>query len=149
MSDKPKPITKEVLIDAPVSKVWKAITDKEDMKQWYFDIAAFKPEVGYEFQFTGPGEQYKQYKQYRHICKITEVIPNKKLSYSWRYEGYPGNSQVTFELFEEGDKTRLKLTHEGIESFGADNPDFSRENGDAGWTYLIQTAIKVFLEKDV
>jgi len=75
------------------------------------------------------------------------VIPNKKLSYSWRYDGYPGDSYVTFELFEEGDKTRLKLTHEGIESFGTDNPDFARENFDAGWTHLISTAIKEFVEK--
>ena len=48
-----QPVIKEVLLDAPVSRVWKAITDKEDMKHWYFDFAEFKPEVGFEFQFYG------------------------------------------------------------------------------------------------
>lgn len=135
-------VIKEVLLNAHVSKVWKAITDKEDMKQWYFDIAGFKPEVGCEFEFEGGKED----RCYLHLCKITEVIPEKKLSYSWKYDGYQGNSLVTFELFQEGNKTRLKLTHEGLETLG-DNPDFARENFVEGWTYLIEKSIKEFIEK--
>src|SRR5579872_5001907 len=115
-----KPFTIERTFDAPVSAVWSAITDNSEMKKWYFELEAFKPEVGFEFHFYGgpPG------KQYLHLCKVTSVIPEKKLSYTWRYDNYPGNSEVTFELFPEGDKTRVKLTHEGIESFPQDNKDF-------------------------
>ena len=140
---KSEPIIKEVLLNAPVSKVWKAISDKEKMKQWYFDIAEFKPEVGFEFQFSGKGHKGENY---LHLCKITEVIPGKKLTYSWRYDNYPGNSFVTFELLEEAGKTRLRLTHEGLETFVTDNPDFARESFNEGWTYLITKAIKEFVE---
>jgi len=31
--------------------------------------------------------------------------------------GHPGDSVVTFDLFAEGGKTRLRLTHEGLETF--------------------------------
>ncbi len=140
---KNEPFVIERTYNAPVEKVWKAITDKEDMKQWYFDIAEFKPEVGFEFQFEGG----KDDKCYLHLCKITEVIPRKKLQYSWRYDGYEGNSFVTFELFAEGNKTRLKLTHEGLETFPISNPDFAKENFVEGWTYLIGTSLKEFAEK--
>ena len=140
---KNEPFVIERTYNAPVEKVWKAITDKEDMKQWYFDIAEFKPEVGFEFQFEGGKED----KCYLHLCKITEVIPRKKLQYSWRYDGYEGNSFVTFELFAEGNKTRLKLTHEGLETFPISNPDFAKENFVEGWTYLIGTSLKEFAEK--
>ncbi|HSP88340.1 MAG TPA: SRPBCC domain-containing protein [Ignavibacteriaceae bacterium] len=136
------PIIKEVLLNAPVAKVWKAITDKEDMKQWYFDLAEFKPQVGFKFQFEGGKDE----KIYLHLCKVTEVIPNKKLTYSWRYEGYPGISFVTFELFSEGNKTKLKLTHEGLESFGTANPDLARENFVEGWNEIIGASIKKFVE---
>jgi uncharacterized protein YndB with AHSA1/START domain len=139
---KADPLIKEILLNAPVPKVWKAITDTDDMKQWYFDITGFKPEVGSEFQFEGGKED----KCYLHLCKIAEIIPGKRLSYTWRYDGYPGNTLVTFELFEEGDKTRLRLTHKGLETLG-DNPDFARENFVEGWTYLIEKAIKEFVEK--
>ena len=54
-----------------------------------------------------------------HLSRLFfDVVDGKKLTYSWRYDGYPGNSFVTFELFGEGQKTRLKLTHEGIETLG-------------------------------
>ena len=139
---KNEPFVIERTFNAPVEKVWKAITDKDQMKQWYFDIAAFKPEVGFEFRFEASNEG----KTYLHLCKITEVVAGKKLAYSWRYDGHEGNSFVTFELFAEGDKTRLKLTHEGLETFPADKPDFAKENFVAGWTQIIGTNLKEFVE---
>jgi len=113
------------------------------MKQWYFDLAEFKPEIGFEFQFLGGTED----KKYLHICKITEVVALKKLIYSWRYDGYQGISHVTFELYPEGNGTRLKLTHKGLETFPADNSDFARENFAAGWTDIIGRSLKEFLGK--
>jgi len=138
------PVIKEVLLNASASKVWKAITDKDEMKQWYFDLKEFKAEVGFEFQFYGGDEK----KQWLHICKITEVIVEKKLTHSWKYAGYEGISYVTFELFPEGNKTRLKLTHTGLESFPVGEvPEFGRENFDEGWTSIIGTSLKEFVEK--
>ncbi len=60
---------------------------------------------------------------------------------------YQGNSTVTFELFEEGDKTRLKLTHEGLETFPEHKKDFAKESFTEGWTYITGTSLKAFVEK--
>ena len=140
---KAEPFVIERTFNATVSKVWKAITDKDDMKKWYFDLAEFRLEVGFEFQFeAGKDPDCK----YLHLCKITEVIPNKKLTYSWRYDGYAGNSFVTFELFPEGDKTKLKLTHAGLETFPADAEDLKKKNFAEGWTQIIGTSLKEYLE---
>ncbi|MGZ4034219.1 MAG: SRPBCC family protein, partial [Bacteroidia bacterium] len=128
---------------AAASTIWKAISNKDEMKKWYFDLAAFDAKVGFEFQFYGGTPE----KQYLHLCKVTEVIPNKKLTYSWRYDGYEGISFVTFELFEEGNKTRLKLTHEGLETFPGSDPNFAKENFAKGWTHIIGTSLKEYLEK--
>lgn len=140
---KNEPIVIEETYNAGVERVWRAITDKDQMKQWYFDLNAFKPEVGFEFKFDGQGQKGEKYV---HLCKVTEVIPNKKLQYSWRYENYAGNSLVTFELFEEGEKTRLRLTHEGLETFPQDNSDFARESFNGGWTELIKHLLCQYLE---
>jgi uncharacterized protein YndB with AHSA1/START domain len=139
---KQEPFVIERSYDAPVEKVWKAITDREQMKQWYFDIAEFKPEPGFEFTFKGENEG----RVFVHLCKIIEVIPLKKLKHTWTYEGLEGVSYVIFELFAEGERTRLKLTHEGLESFPQDR-DFRRENFVAGWTYITGTSLKDYLEK--
>ena len=139
----PKPIVIERIYNAPTAKVWKAITDKTEMKKWYFDLKEFKTEVGFEFRFLA-GEDGKKY---LHICKITEVVAGKKISYSWRYYGYRGNSLVTFKLFDEGDKTRVKLTHAGVETFPPSNPDLAKENFVIGWTSIIGKALKAIVEE--
>ncbi|MEO8446766.1 MAG: SRPBCC domain-containing protein [bacterium] len=138
---KTQPIIMERTFDAPVPNVWKAISDKKEMKNWYFDIAEFKPEKGFEFEFLAGGAD----KKYLHLCKVTEVVEGKKLSYDWRYDGYSGVSNVTFELFPEGDKTKLKLTHTGLETFPLDNPDFAKKNFEAGWTSILDKSLKNYL----
>ena len=40
-------------VNAPVDKVWKAITDNSLMKDWYFDIADFSTDLNSEFSFYG------------------------------------------------------------------------------------------------
>jgi uncharacterized protein YndB with AHSA1/START domain len=140
-----QPIEIEQVFDVPVSRVWDAITDNEQMKLWYFRLAEFKAVPGFEFTFVAGAEGDVQYK---HICIVTEVAPEKKLSYSWRYEDYPGNSMVSFELFEEGEATRLKLTHSGLETFSSNGTAFSRDSFAAGWTHIIGTSLKNFLEPE-
>jgi uncharacterized protein YndB with AHSA1/START domain len=139
-----EPFVIEKTYNASIEKVWKAITDRDDMKQWYFDLKEFKPEAGFKFQFSGVGKDGS--KTFVHLCEIKEVVPQKKLSYTWRYEGFGGNSLVTFELFPEGNKTRLKLTHSGLDTFPPD-PDFVYENFVEGWTYITGTSLGDFLQK--
>jgi uncharacterized protein YndB with AHSA1/START domain len=140
---KTEPFVIERTLNAPAEKIWKAITNKDQMKQWYFDIAEFEPKVGFEFTFNGGSEN----KVYVHLCKITEVVANKKLKHSWTYKGLEGISFVTWELFPEGNTTRVKLTHEGLETFVTDNPDFARTSFEGGWTYIVGTSLKEFVEK--
>ncbi|MCR8557139.1 SRPBCC domain-containing protein [Mucilaginibacter sp. BJC16-A38] len=137
------PFVIERTYKAPADRVWQAITDKDKMKEWYFKLDEFKPEVGFEFRFSGGSEE----KQYLHICKITEVLPGKKLTHSWQYDGYPGESFVTWEIFDEGDKTRVKLTHTGLHTFPQVSKDFSRESFTAGWTYIVGKSLLEYVEK--
>ena len=139
---KDEPVVIERVYHASAEKVWQAITEKEKMKRWYFDIQDFKPEVGCEFQFIGGTDK----KKYLHLCKITEVIVGDKIAYSWRYDGVEGLSFVTFELAGEGTSTKIKLTHVGLDTFPGNNPDFAKESFTAGWTYIIGTALKEFVE---
>ena len=131
----------ERILDAPVAKVWKALTDVDQMRHWYFDLKEFNPQVGFEFEFLVEHEG----NTYHHLCKITEVIPQTKIAYTWRYKGEAGDSLVTFELSPEGSKTRLKVTHTGIETFPK-TPAYARKNFESGWT-AIATELEQFLGK--
>ena len=132
----------ERTFNAPARRVWQALTDVEEMRKWYFELKEFKAEVGFEFEFMVEHEGTT----YHHLCRVTEVIPQEKIAYTWRYQGEPGDSLVTFELFAEGDKTRLKLTHSGIETFPR-TPAYARKNFETGWTQIIGSELEQFLEK--
>jgi uncharacterized protein YndB with AHSA1/START domain len=65
------------------------------MRQWYFqNIPAFKPEIGFETRFiVTSGER-----NLTHIWRITEVVPFKKISYTWNFKEYDGESRSNFVL---------------------------------------------------
>ena len=119
---------------APIAQVWSAITDPARMKQWYFPMMEdFEPAPGFETQFVVEMED----KRYPHIWKVVEAIPQKRIGYEWRFGGYPGNSLLTWELFETPEGTRLVLTHEHLETFQGDRfPELKKDNFQAGWTHF-------------
>lgn len=82
-----------------------------------------------------------------HLWKATEVTPGRRITYDWRYGGYPGESYVTWDLSEAPEGTKLRLVHQGIETFPQDDPIFGREAGREGWTYFVQRSLAEFLEQ--
>ena len=143
MKQTDEPIIVEQSFDASIAAVWDAITSADKMKQWFFEqITAFEPVVDFETQFVVQVED----RVYPHFWKITEVIPMKKISYEWHFEGYPGRSVSDFELFEQGKQVLLRLTATVIEAFPENIPEFKRESGVEGWKYFINNRLKKFLE---
>jgi len=136
------PLIVEKVLNAPAAKVWDALTDINQITQWYFKIADFKPEVGFEFEFIGTDGTT----EYLHKCVITAAIPNKKLAYTWRYEGNPGLSEVSFDLTADGDAAKVKITHTGLETFPQTSA-FDRSNFNGGWNHILGVSLKDFVEK--
>jgi uncharacterized protein YndB with AHSA1/START domain len=142
--EKKEPFVIERIYPAPAERVWKAITNENEVRQWFVEFSGFKPEVGYEFThkaFEGGVAMLL-------LFKIIEVVHGKRLSYSWRYEGYEGSSTVTIELFKEGASTKLRLTHAGLDTFPK-LPAFAKENYSKGWTHFIGVSLPSFLETAV
>ena len=100
----------------PPEMVWEYLTNAELMAQWLMKND-FLPIVGHDFQFrTNPipsldfdGIVY---------CTVLEIIPFKKLSYSWK--SGPGGGKITIDSvvvwkLESKDKgTDLLLEHSGF-----------------------------------
>ena len=131
-------------INAPVTEVWEAITELSLMTQWYFDnIPAFKAEVGFETSFQVQNEG----RTFTHDWKVVNVIPQKQISYKWKYTEYPGDSIVHFYLEKKGESTLITVKAVVLEDFPDEIPEFRRESCEGGWTYFIPGRLKAFLEK--
>ncbi len=143
MNAKYIPIIVEEVFDAPVSTVWQAITDVEEMKKWFFaNTESFRPEVGFKTQF----EVISQGRVFLHIWEVTEVEPEKSITVHWQYGGYSGNLSVTMGLWKVGNQTQFRVTCIGIETLPDSVPEFTRESCTAGWNYFIKDRLKSYLE---
>ena len=101
----------------PVAAVYAAWTDPEQVKHWMGPSEDFgEAEVTTDVRVGGryrivmyapDGEVHRVGGMFR------EIVPNKKLVYTWAWESTPGReSLVTVEFKPSGDGTELLLTHE-------------------------------------
>jgi uncharacterized protein YndB with AHSA1/START domain len=102
----------------PPAAVWEYLTNSELMELWLMKND-FQPVVGHDFQFrTNPLPQF----DFDGIvyCKVLEMVPNKKLVYSWK--GGPSKDRMTMDsivewtLTEKNDGTELQLVHNGFQN---------------------------------
>ena len=138
-----EPIIVEQLLHSSTIEVWEAITQKNQMIQWFFDnIPDFRPDLGFKTEFIVKSTD----RRFTHLWEIIEIIPYTKIAYSWQYKEYQGESVAIFELFQRDNKTLLRVTCEGLESFPQDIPEFSRESCQGGWAYFLNR-LHLYLNK--
>ena len=106
-----------VTINAPVSKVWEALTEPAVIKKWLYGANTktnWKPGSPITFEGVYEGKQYKD------KGTIIDVRPQTYLQYTYwgslsGMEDKPENYvTLTFELSGRNDQTTLKITQENI-----------------------------------
>ncbi|AYL96267.1 SRPBCC family protein [Mucilaginibacter celer] len=144
---KNQPLIIKRLFDVPVTRLWKAFTDNESMKNWYFDIPGFKPKAGAEFSFPG----HIDGRDFIHRCKITNVVPLRKIAYDMVFDidqiqkGLMVKTHVSFEFEPAEDKTWLTLIHEGLENFPEGLKWFAFDDFVKGWSQLFDDKLSGYL----
>jgi uncharacterized protein YndB with AHSA1/START domain len=122
------------LLTATCQQVFEAWTEVESIKQWMcagdtiVAHAELDVRVGGQFRITMRGP----HADYEHNGEYLEVVPPKRLVFTWISSGTHGQSTlVTVELQEQGNQTLLTLTHEQL----PDAEAASRHQG--GWISIV------------
>jgi uncharacterized protein YndB with AHSA1/START domain/ADP-ribose pyrophosphatase YjhB (NUDIX family) len=131
-----KEITKKIEINVPANSVWQAITDAKMLEQWTGMPNNIKPELGCKFEFKADAEGKFGDWDRTMRCRITELVENKKISFTLQLELMKGETLVTIALDEKDGITKLVLTQSGFES-DAEKGDFWMENAANGWRDLL------------
>jgi uncharacterized protein YndB with AHSA1/START domain len=111
----PNRIEREILIEAPVSRVWAALTEAEHLGAWFGDDGA-------EVDLRPGGDFVLRWKEHGVFhSRIERVEPERVFSFRGSYLPYeaprPGNwTLVEFTLVPEGDGTRLRVVESGFEA---------------------------------
>jgi len=137
------PIVVSQQYEASTLEVWNAITRPQQMRKWYFEqIKDFKPELGFKTHFTIAHNNRK----FTHEWEVTEVISQKRITYSWQYAEYPGLASVSFEIHQNTSDVTLTLTNTVLKDFPDNIHEFTRASCEEGWQYFIQQQLKNYLE---
>ena len=123
----------ERMLDAPVARVWRYLVEGELRSQWFAGGSDARANGDLDLSFDHdklssdavpyPAE-YASHKGAVNHEKVVRFEPESVLSFTF---GEGRNGVATFELFPDGDRTRLVLTHSGIQS-----PTGAQDFG-AGW----------------
>lgn len=139
-----EPIYIERTFNVSAEEIWNALTNRDAMKEWYFDIPDFELTEGKSFSFYESGGD----KKFLHTGEILEVKPLELLKYTWKHpEQSNGTSYVTWQLVPRRDATMVKLTHEDVDRFADAGPEFARENYETGWSEILGKSLYNFLIK--
>lgn len=138
-------VKKTIEIDASPEVVFKALTNIEDLTQWFPDKGIFEPRVGGKMRFTFYASP-RMDKDHLLEGKIVEFVQNKKLSYTfiadktYLPDGKPvPDTLVTWNLEEIGkNKTRVTLVHSG---FTKDMANMFKEVT-AGWGHFVPRLVQ-------
>ena len=115
-------IVKEVVLSAPLSRVWRAISDAQEFGEWFkVDMSGqtFRPGQPVHGKTTYPG-----YEGLPFEMVVAQVEPERLFSFHWHpYSGDPdyddaGESMtlVEFELEEVDGGTKLTVTESGFDN---------------------------------
>jgi uncharacterized protein YndB with AHSA1/START domain len=129
----PDTIRLERLLDAPPETVWRYLTEAELRREWFMGGTDARPDSEFELVVDHDNlsaddvpypEDYAAAKGKHYTDKVMRFDPPRLLETTF---AGGKNGVVTYELFPEGDRTRLVLTHSGIQS-GTGAQDFG-----SGW----------------
>jgi len=133
-----------IIIDAPVSKVWEALTTPQIIKQYFFGTDTHTDwKVGSPIRFTGEW----QGKKYEDKGTILSFVPDQQIKYSYwsSMSGTEDNPEnyvnVTYDVAKNDEDTMVTITQDNI----ADEK--SKEHSEQNWGKVLAD-LKTLLEKE-
>jgi uncharacterized protein YndB with AHSA1/START domain len=142
-------IQKTVVLRAPRSRVWRALTDSAQFGEWF----QARPEGPFTAgrRVRGP-ITYPGYEHLTFEVTVEQMEPERLFSWRWQPGGDPDidpaepTTLVVFELEEIPEGTRLTVTESGFDQIPVARRSKAYRSNDAGWTGQMES-IRKYLER--
>ncbi|MGC2130313.1 MAG: SRPBCC domain-containing protein [Candidatus Aquilonibacter sp.] len=138
VTDSANEIVKEITINAPAAKIFAALTEPEQLTQWWGEDGLYHTEhmvvdlrVGGTWRTTGKSASGRPFVV---EGEYTAIEPHHLLEYTWRHDwnGGPEQTLVRYELTEHEDGSNvLRVRHSGFTNVQ------SRDNHSEGWNRVL------------
>ena len=145
-------IEKQIELKAPVSRVWRALTDYREFGEWF--------RVKLEGPFN-PGQICRgriTYPGYEHLpieLAVKQMDPERLFSFTWHPHAVDPKTDyskeistlVEFRLEKTAGGTLLRLTESGFDKIPAERRAEAFRRNDGGWTEQMKNIEKHVTEK--
>lgn len=113
-------VTREIVLPASPGEVWEALTDPEQLEQWFANDVELDLEPGGAGAFRWDDGDVR-------LATVVEVDEGRRLSFRWTDGDGSDEALVELELEEAGEGTRVLVTETPVA------PESS-----AGWAWALQ-----------
>lgn len=140
-------IEKRIELKAPISRVWRALTDYREFGEW------FRVNLKSPFKLGETTRGNITYPGYEHLVMevvVTALEPEAYFAFTWHpYAIEPGTDYsketptlVEFKLKKSGSGTVLSLVESGFDKIPPHRRDEAFRMNDGGWTQQMQNISK-------
>lgn len=122
----------ELELDAPIEAVWRALTDADELSNWFPLEAEIRPGVGGSIQMSWDGEGQE--------CGIDAWEPERFLRTTWpgAHQGDPAEPvMVEYHLAGREGSTSLRLVHTGFSADAEWDDEFDSHR--RGWSFELRS----------
>jgi uncharacterized protein YndB with AHSA1/START domain len=142
-------IDRTIEIEAPPERVWRALTDVQELSTWFQVTIEGRLTPGTDVWMTSV---HPDHAGQRFLVRVTEMSPPRRLVWQW----HPGSvdpavdysreplTTVTFDLERSGRGTRLSLSETGFDEIALARRSKVYSDNSQGWTEVL-----VWLQKYV
>jgi uncharacterized protein YndB with AHSA1/START domain len=116
-------------VDAPPERVFRALTDADELGRWFASRADSDPRTGGEYVLRFEFED--ESRNHTYSGRYEDVTPNERVRYPWN--GRFGETTVEFVLTPSGAGTELTLVHSGWNEYAAE----SKAMHEQGWSFFL------------
>jgi uncharacterized protein YndB with AHSA1/START domain len=132
-------IERQVLLDAPVSRVWKALSNAEEFGNWFG--AALKGKTFEPGKHTRGAITYPGYEHLEFDALVERMEPEQALSFRWNPDAdhpdfnwdYDPANLVEFEINEVDGGTLLTVVESGFDSLSPARRQEIYKMNSGGW----------------
>jgi uncharacterized protein YndB with AHSA1/START domain len=145
-------IEREILLKAPLDKVWKALSDAESFGEWFG--ASLKGQRFVAGEHTRGSITYPGYEHLMFDVLVERVESPRVLAFSWHpyahdpavdYSHEP-MTLVVFELESVKDGTLLRVVESGFDRIPLSRRDDAFRMNSSGWTEQM-TSIQAYVDR--
>jgi uncharacterized protein YndB with AHSA1/START domain len=136
-------IEKRIRLDAPRSRVWRALADSKEFGKWFRVVleGQFRPGARVRGKVTHPGYEHLPFE-----LEIEQMEPERLLSWRWHpaaieagvdYSKEP-TTLVVFELADDGTGTLLTVVESGFDRIPPERRSQAYRMNEDGWAHQMK-----------